>query len=170
MDSPKPSLDNSVFAVLDAPYCVWDLAIRERNLAFLEGLDPEYFDYIAKMALDGLDDDENRNRAALLMRQGFHHGLETLFSLLGAFVQAPDCVYGWVLKCNPGDSRKLVERVNAGDGSLPRKLVLSEVSWNRIARSIFAYSHSEPAEAEKNGRNFGLLWHRLVSQPINYET
>lgn len=163
------TLSNSVFSVNEDPFCIWDISLSKRNLDFLEQFDAGYFEYLASIALRDIEDTEHKKRAALLMRQGLYHGLETLFSMLGALIQAPDCVYGWILKCNPGDVRKIVERINCEDDSLPRKLVLDKVSWKELCGMIFSYSNSEPSEAQKNADNFSILWQRLAAHYLKDE-
>ncbi len=156
------TLSNVVFSVNDNPYCIWDVSLAERNLEFLEQFDSGYFEYLAVTGISGLEDEHHQKHAALLMRQGLYHGLETLFSMLGALIQAPDCVYGWVLKCNPGDVRKIVQRINQGDDSLPRKLVMNNVSWKELSHAIFAYSNSDEIEVKRNAESFSSLWQRLA--------
>ncbi len=163
------TLSNSVFAVNEAPFCIWDVSLNERNLEFIEQFDTGYFEYLASTALNDLEDAEHKKHAALLMRQGLYHGLETLFSMLGAMIQAPDCVYGWVLKCNPGDVRKIVERINFEDDLLPRKLVLGKISWKELCNKIFSYSNPNPSEVQKNADNFSHLWQRLATHYLKEE-
>ena len=163
------TLSNSVFSVNENPFCIWDVSLNERNLEFLEQFDSGYFEYIAITALNDLENAEHKQYAALLMRQGLYHGLETLFSMLGALVQAPDCVYGWVLKCNPGDVRKIVERINREDDLLPRKLVLGKVSWEELCRTIFLYSDTDLNQVQKNTDSFANLWQRLAEHYLKEE-
>ncbi|BBN90236.1 hypothetical protein [Azospira sp. I09] len=163
------ALSNVVFSVNDAPFCIWDVSLAERNLEFLEQFDSDYFEYLAITGMNGLEDEHHQKRAALLMRQGLYHGLETLFSMLGALIQAPDCVYGWVLKCNPGDVRKIVQRINQGDDSLPRRLVMNNVSWKELSYAIFAYSNSDEDEVKRNADNFCMLWQKLAAHYLKEE-
>jgi len=84
------------FVVYDTPHACWDLELRRKNLEFLEGIDAEYFRYVAEMNVTHLESD-NKHRAALALRLAYSQGLETLFALLGARIQAPHCVIGWML-------------------------------------------------------------------------
>lgn len=88
-------MQHSVFVVNKEPYCIWDIDLQRRNRQFLKGLDPAYFEYVLNAHL--ATDDEQRSSIAL--RASLHHALETLFSLIGAYVQAPDCAYAWIAKC-----------------------------------------------------------------------
>lgn len=162
-------LSNVVFSVNDEPFCIWDVSLDIRNLEFLEQFDSEYFEYLATTALNDLEDNDHKKHAALLMRQGLYHGLEMLFSMLGALIQSPDCVYGWILKCKPGVVQKIVERINHGDDLLPRKLVLKNVSWKELSDKIFLYSNPDQSEAQKNADNFCNLWQRLAAHYLKKE-
>lgn len=153
---------SSIYALLDELYCVWEVDIRRRNLAFLRGIDAEYFDYLAKSGIDGLDDEKSKMRAATTLRLGFYNGIETLFLLLGAILQAPDCAYAWIAQCTTGQLRKLLRRIDDGDQSLPLKVTLEPLSWNRIAKGILVYSNSDASKAGRNGELFARLWERLA--------
>ena len=76
------------FAVRDQTYCVWDHHLRQRNETFLRSLDGQYFQYLIDVHVPKLEG-ENAQRAAVTLRAGYHHSLETMFSLLGALTQAP---------------------------------------------------------------------------------
>ena len=88
-------MDRYVFAVADEPYCCWEYDLAERNQRFLATLDATYFHYVADRHFEEVEG-ENRQRAAVALRAAYHHGLETLFSLLGALTQAPDAVPAWL--------------------------------------------------------------------------
>ena len=70
------------------PYCLWDTDLIGRSREFLKGLDPEFFEYSLNVHLEARD----QQRASVALRLALHHALETLFSLLGAYIQAPDLV------------------------------------------------------------------------------
>jgi len=36
-----------LFKVGSRPYCVWEVNLHERNLEFINAIDPEYFEYQA---------------------------------------------------------------------------------------------------------------------------
>ena len=70
-----------MFAVDETPYCVWEEDLRERNLRFVESIDYRYFEYIATTHAANLEG-EDQQRAAIALRTGYHHALETFFTLL----------------------------------------------------------------------------------------
>ena len=81
-----------LFVVYDTPYCVWEWDLKEKNLRCLDRMDSEYFRYVADSNYDQLTDEELRHRAAVAVRIGYHHGLETLFcSHLRSFASPPMC-------------------------------------------------------------------------------
>ena len=86
------------FVVNETPHCLWDVeTYSERTLEFVRGIDPTYYDHIAYIHGDLLEGDE-KQYAATALRIAYTQGLETLFALVGAVVQAPYCIAGWVLK------------------------------------------------------------------------
>src|SRR5690349_4853189 len=101
------------FAVGKNAYCCWDYNLPERNQQLLRGIDPEYFWYVASQHFEALDT-EHRQRAALALRTNYYHGLETLFSLLGALAQAPECVAAWIAKCSTSELRHIVDGFRTG--------------------------------------------------------
>jgi hypothetical protein len=88
----------SIFAVDETPYCVWKHDLKDRNLRFIESVDHEHFTYLAATLAPDLNG-EYAQRAAIALRTGYHHALETLFTLLCASFRAPGCVVGWIQKC-----------------------------------------------------------------------
>lgn len=148
-------MQSSVFAVNDEPYCLWEVDLEARTRTFLEGIDPDYFDYV----LQAHTETEDEKRAMVAIRLSLHHATEALFSLLGSFVQAPDCPYAWIAKCSNPQLREFAERVNREDRSLITKLRLPSVSWVSVASSIF-----ETYRAER-GRDQGHSRHNLRLRP-----
>ena len=101
------------FVVNETPYCFWDLDVHGKNLEFINKIDPKYFDHIADLHSESLDGDQKKYAAAAL-RIAYSHGLETLFALLCAVVQAPDCVIGWFLKYRNTELFDLVKKISEG--------------------------------------------------------
>jgi len=137
--------------------------VGERNKEFLNGIDPEYFSYLADIHLNA--DDEKR--AAITLRAAFHHALETLFSLVGAYVQAPDCAYAWVAKCSNNQLRKFVADVSGGRNSLFTKLNINGVTWNEISRSVFSGYLPNTEKNERTVKLFAELWSKLAGEFLN---
>lgn len=150
-------MQNAVFMVNDKPYCIWDIDLKERNSKFLESIDPEYFEYSLETHMATTD----KKRAAISLRSTLHHAMETFFSLLGAFLQAPDCAYAWISKCENSDLRKLLDRINSSDDSVFRKLNMESLSWNGIARCVYRAYKPGTERQQKAIDLFAKLWENL---------
>lgn len=161
----QTTMQSSVFAVNDEPYCLWEFDIRARNREFLNGLDPDYFSYV----LETHTETEDEKRALVALRLALHHATEAMFSLLGAFVQAPDCAYAWIAKCSNAELREFTERVRRQDGALITKLAIPSVNWQSIAAVVFdTYQPGTDRQAQTITR-FASLWSALTAEFTNEE-
>ncbi len=161
MNAGSSRVQPTLFAVLREPYCLWDVDVEERNRHFLAGLDPGYFDFFVRSVSGCEQGEENAQRIAISLRLAYYHATETLFSLIGALLQAPRCVYAWLAKCQPGNLRTLVEGISAGSKGLLLQVKLPELSWDRIARGVHICSSADPAKAKRTGELFGRFWSML---------
>lgn len=161
-------MQNSIFLVNKEPYCLWDPDLEARNNQFLKGLDADYFDYTIKVHLEAEDD----QRASVAFKLTLHHALETFFSLLGAYVQAPDCAYAWLTKCSTEELRSLVLRITKGDSGIFTKLGIHPVNWDTISQSVFhTYMPGTERQAETI-RLFSIMWKNLsdeLNDPIHID-
>ena len=159
------SLRGAVFAVDDEPYCLWDPQLKELNSEFLANLDPEYFDYCLRTCLEGHDD----KRASLALKQALHHSIETLFSLLGAYLQAPRHAYAWIAKCSTSQLISFVRRISSGDKTVLTTVVLPSVSWKAVADCVM---HDYRPGTDRNSETvelYGDWWSRLAQQLCDLE-
>lgn len=149
------------FAVNETPYCFWDLDVHARNLEFIEKIDPKYFEHVANLHSNGLDGEEKQYAAAAL-RIAYSHGLETLFALLCALIQAPDCVIGWFLKYQNRELYDLVNKINDG-AIIYSKLKKHRVTWEVISELVFFnFKTGDQAKDEKLQKNFARLWQHFA--------
>jgi len=102
-------MQKAVFYVGKKPYAVWDPDIREKNLRLLKCFDTSYFEVSANAQCRFFKTDAQR--AAIILRLLYGFALETLFSLLAATIQAPDCVFGWLDKYRQGDLELVVRAI-----------------------------------------------------------
>lgn len=153
-------MNNTIIVVNDEPYCIWEHDLKGRNNEFLESTDVEYFDYVLNTHLTT----EDEKRAAVSLRMTFHHALETLFSLLGSYVQAPDCAYAWIIKCSTTDLREVIRRINQEDKTLISKLKLTDISWRAIAELIFYCYMPGTGKNKITTELFAQLWQRLAHE------
>lgn len=155
-------MQSSIFAVNDKPYCLWEADLAARTRFFLDGIDPDYFDYVLQTHMNADDD----KRALVAIRLSLHHAIETMFSLLGALVQAPDCPYAWIAKCSNTELRKFAERVRKKDASLIKKLNIPSISWTSIANVVYA-TYQPGTDRQKNtAKCFGRLWDALTGELV----
>lgn len=153
------------FAVNETPYCLWDLDIYARNLDFINSIDPHYFEHIANLHGQSLEGEENQY-AAVALRIAYSHGLESLFALLCATVQAPDCIVGWLLKYKNAELYEVIRKISERrpiHSRLPKP-----VTWGAIADFIFA--SCKTGDDEKDSRtciSFARLWTRFATDYLN---
>lgn len=153
-------MQTAVFLVADEPYCLWDADIAKRNIEFIEGLDADYFEYNLTVHTNS----EDEKRASVALRVSLHHAIETLFSLIGAYVQAPECAYAWIGKYSNADLRKLVSSISKSDAKVFTKLNIQPVSWKTIAESIFGTYMPGTDRQVKTIEKFAALWQSLSNE------
>ena len=153
-------MQQAIFAVGDEPYLLWERDVAECTRDFLAGVDPEFFSYVLKAHAASGDEE----RAAAGIRLALHHATETMFSLLGALVQAPDCPYAWLARCSNTELREVVRRITENDRTLLCKFKLSGMGWEHIASKVFEnFEHgTERQQLAING--FSTLWKRLAGE------
>ena len=150
----------TIFAVGDEPYCLWESDVVERTRNFLAGLDAEFFSYVLEAHMEA----EDEKRASVAIRLALHHGTETLFSLLCAFVQAADCPYAWIAQCRTEDLRKVVSRISAGDDSLITRWEKPFLGWNDVAAAVLLAFQPGTEKHKRNVTGFGKAWHALAGE------
>jgi hypothetical protein len=155
------------FAVNEKVRCYWDTDLQGKNAEFIRGIDPEYFRYLAATHGENLDGSpEERAHAAMAVRSAYHHGVETLFALVFAGLQAPDCVVGWVQQYGQDDLRELVGSVG---GEPPRylKILPKPWTWEGVARSVFAPCYGRADDVGEVVALFGRFFSRLAREFMN---
>jgi hypothetical protein len=85
------------FVVDERPLCLWDNNIKQRNLRFLNSIDPSYFEYLYQLYANVINSakeatDKDAQHPALAMRTAYSQALETLFALLFSAIQAHWCI------------------------------------------------------------------------------
>lgn len=166
MSQTEHSLQQKKFAVGKNPYCVWEWDLSTRNLEFINGIDPNYFDHIVRLNAPLLDGND-KNYASLSIRIAYCHGLETLFALLLATIQAPDCVVGWLHKYQLGQLRGLVEGISKQNQTMQYKLRLDKVTWQGLSEVIHQFQIDDKEKALRIKQHFGKLWQRLGNEFVN---
>ena len=155
-------MQHSKFVVDETPYCVWEWDLQKRNLSFIESIDHAYFENLANVHRDTLENEDKEQFAALNLRVAYSHGLETFFAFLFSALQAPDCVIGWTHKYQNHHLKSLIEKVRNRQ-KLLSKVVISPVTWENIAHTILSF-HLDDAEKEKRIKdNFAIAWQFLAN-------
>lgn len=164
---PEPArLPHIKFVVNETPYCFWDLDVHGKNLEFINKIDPKYFEHVSEMHGELLEG-EQKQYAAATLRIAYSQGLETLFALLCAVVQAPDCVIGWFLKYRNSELFDLVKKISEGR-VIYSKLRCHRVNWRVIADLVFSrFSTGDDGKDEGIRTNFSRLWSHFASDFLN---
>jgi hypothetical protein len=157
-------LEYGLFIVGDRPYCLWDTEIGTASLRFLDSVDPAYYEYLADRHFCDLGDKESgcEQRAAIALRGAFSQGLETLFSFLCAFIQAPHCVPAWMHLYRNSDLYDIIRKISN------REMVLcllntDHLNWETISRAVHcALSLENKGQEESVKSGFGHLWARFA--------
>jgi hypothetical protein len=158
----------SRFATDTKAWCVWDWDLHEQTTTFLKTFDATYFVYVANLHAERLDGDDARH-AATEIRATYCHAMETLFALIGAIVQAPDCVSGWIQKYRPEHLDQFVEKISKGQ-EVYSKVEAEHLNWKTLAE--FTLKFVSLPDKEKEARiktGFGRFWTRLASDFLSSE-
>jgi len=151
------------FAILDRPLCVWLPDLAETNRRFIRNIDPWFFSYQAELhtamlANAEVDSASRSHYPALALRLTYGMALEAFFATLGAVIQAPDCVFGWLSNYRNDELRMFVERLSKGEfvRALPP---FHPVSWERILENLLApLKDAHPERFDKLVRLFTKAW------------
>src|SRR5262249_2260735 len=131
-----------------------------KNLAFLEGIDAEYFRYVAETHGAHLET-ENKHRAALALRSAYAQGLETFFALLCAMVQAPQCVVGWMLSYRNDHIETLVTNITKHIPIYSR-LPVKPLAWKSLAKYVHDGVGKTAEQSQHIQEGFGSVWERFA--------
>jgi len=157
-------LEYAQFVVDKTPYACWEWDIRKRNLDFLKGIDPSYFTYVADANTPHLDD-EKAQQAALSIRVAYSQALETLFALLGAMVQAPQCVIGWLLAYRNVELESLVRKLSSGEPVLHRMPI--PPSWSSLSLVVHECLPYDEAKKDWIVQGFADAWERFAEEFVD---
>lgn len=149
------------FMVNDQPYCLWDLEPDKRTTEFLKSVDPGYFSYLAEAHAENIDAADNKRRVATAARMAYLHGIETLMTLAGAAVQAPQTPYAWVALAKTDLLRSVVERICKADSTLHAELHEWDRTWDGLASRVFSHCTKESGWIE-TAASFGKVWGRFA--------
>jgi hypothetical protein len=152
-------MTGNLFCVGNKPYCVWEA--NDSNKDAIRGIDPSYFSYLAATHTANLQG-EHRSKAVAALSTSYYHGLETLFMLIFAALQAPRCVSGWLLKCWPQQLRELVADMSVGKFPRAVRWKLQAGSWESVSKLMNGKLFAGLPEANEMVESFGVLWTRFA--------
>ena len=96
-EQQQSNIHYQIFKVDTDLHCVWDVKLREKNIEAIKSIDPDYFLFLTDLYYSHLQT-ANKDKAAMAIRTTYYHAAETLFSLIAATMQAPFCIYAWMLR------------------------------------------------------------------------
>lgn len=159
-------MEKTLFYVGERPCAVWDPEIRKKNLDLLKHFDTHYFDYIADIHSAEVEA-EHIQQAATALRTTYGLALETLFSLLGATLQAPKCVFGWLYQYKEGDLRLVIKGIR-GIEKL-HTAFRGKLTWKSLAEVIHRnlVLPDKSKEAETKAR-FATFWEYSATEYLDF--
>ena len=124
----------SPIVIDDRPLCFWSSGSPSVQIEFLNGIDPDYFTYLAETHEPNLDGAHDLH-AAVALRVGYAHAIEGLFVAVGAAVQAPECPAGWMLRYLVKQLEAVIEKIHKRE-HVENRLDLRSVSWRTVAEAV----------------------------------
>lgn len=155
-------MERYLFAVGDEPFCLWGYDLARENDVFLRSFDSSYFEYVARLHLNHLEG-EDAPRAAIALRAAYHHGLEALFSLLGALSQAPAAVTAWIPRCSNSRLRRVVSDISANRPILTQRGP-QPLSWQVLAEIVHSHVWVDEEPRWATATRYARLWSRFAHE------
>jgi hypothetical protein len=150
---------------VDRKLVIADWSLEKRNIEFIESIDPSYYLYLASVHSAGLNT-EKSNSAALALRSAFHHGVETLMTIIGAMLQAPDCTYAWAPLCSTVKLIELASAISGNGGTVFNKHGIDIVDFGSVASLVFRWL-GEDAPKERAIGSFAQFWRYLADEFVS---
>ncbi|ESY35295.1 hypothetical protein X747_28735 [Mesorhizobium sp. LNJC384A00] len=121
---------HAAFCVSERPFVVWSDDVTRDNRSFLESIDSGFYFRAAGLLMGSGssesdtddDDDQTRKDVSSLARMLWHHGIETLVMLLGAYIQAPHAVHAYFQKCKTEDATWIARTILSGERPVYNKI------------------------------------------------
>jgi hypothetical protein len=148
----------------ETPVVFWGYDNAQTQLKFLDSIDPDYFRYLAKVH-EGCLTGEDHLSAAIALRVTYSHALETVFAMIGAALQAPECPAGWLVSYGIPDLKSLVENISNRRPFL-NKLGTEIVGWVGVANTLLP-SPAENPEIDELRDASARLWKALARDMID---
>ena len=147
------------YFVNDWPQVTWAWDLRERNLAFLNSIDPGYYEHIARTQAPLVEQGSADGQyAAASIRLAHAQAVETLFALLGSLAQAPQAAIGWMLAYQNRDLREVVQSLLGYEGLTETTPWVGGVTLSRLAEIVFSHTGWTDAKQTRTAEAFDRLW------------
>lgn len=133
-------MDKKLFMVSNKPLALWGTNLDRANRAYLDDVDGDFFTSVAETLYEEAKGrGRSAKRAKIALRFIYLNSLETLFALLSASIQAPDCVLGWLMKYRISDIRTVLQAINRNE-YVYNKWELKTLNWESVFRALFPLS------------------------------
>jgi hypothetical protein len=149
------------FVTFERPHCVWEYDLPEVVLDFLAELDPKYFETIAEMHAERIRATPCQVSATAL-RGLYFQGLETLFALTGALIQAPTAVPAWLVRYKNEQLEALIRSISESRPVLAH-LHHKLNSWEDLAGVVFRPMDADQSVKDEAARSTARMW-RLFAE------
>ena len=137
------TLEYYKFMVYDTPYCVWDglQYLKHMNKYFFRSLERNYYSFILDVAKTSNNDTETESN--ILLRQTYHHAIETLFSIIFGYLQAPHAIPAWIYRSTRSDLDLCVKDLSTGNKLPYLAKPMQTEGWGGFCETIFKNADAE---------------------------
>jgi hypothetical protein len=161
-------MQKAEFYVGDKPVVVFDPEIHRKSLGYLRNFDPNHFEYLANVHSARLRS-KDAHQAAIALRTSYGIALEAFLALLGATVQAPDCIFGWLDRYKKPDLNLVITGFQ-GKNRLQTKLK-GPFDWISLSKLIHInLVLSDKLLEEKIKSSFALSWQYFAEEYLEKGT
>lgn len=179
MDQPEKHehVLTGVPIVIDAePMVFWDTDHVRTQTKLLHRIDSSYFRYLARTHAPHLEGEDSQS-AGVAIRLAYSHALESLFALVGASIQAPNCPAGWLLNYRYFQLKDLVRKISDAESFAPEKIRdrkpfdnkvgLRNEGWQEVADVLSSWEPFDDPELVEHRAATAELWRRLARQMLD---
>ena len=171
--------ERAIFCVLEKAYSVWGSDLREENDRFLRTISADFYEKFSQaQSKKDLEDATVRGIESGLTRLVWHHSLETLFCLIGACLQAPNCVFGYFSNCHNNGIREIAKSLLKKQRLKYTYASLEDYSWEGIIKAVYEptpWVEECPETIDYVARAFEAMaeaylsdWHRLEYNSLKH--
>jgi hypothetical protein len=166
MDAAR--LQSVGFVTGKRPSVFWGDNLGGDNDEFLEALDPDYFEFVARDCAARLDDTStlsraDRARVATVLRVTYGQAVEMLMALLCAAAQAPWFPMGWMARYQPAELCNVVQWIDRTE-AFHTVLAEQPVSWWSISAFVHQFVFTDDEVRKKDlTEKFAGLWKHVAA-------